>query len=314
MTRPLVSVVMPAFNAAATLAASVRSVLDQTLADIELIVCDDASNDETPEVLAAFDDSRLRVLRNEINLGPGGARDRAIQASVAPWIAVIDADDVWAAERLETLLEAVGDNTDTMVFDDIMICHDVAGALSPWKALRGPNAFNASNTEPVSVSLASYIRSDRLLIKPVMPARHIRKNALSHSERTFAEDAEFFIKLAGSGVGFLYFPEPLYLYRVGGGSVTALSKDVRLMRFCMQDCASGMDWPEDVQKAFSEKILALRSNETLYAFRDCVSKGEIFRAVKVLLSDYQAVKRLPIKMFRYGAYQCHRWLSGGQRR
>lgn len=314
MTRPLVSVVMPAFNAAATLAASVRSVLDQTLADIELIVCDDASSDETPEVLAAFDDSRLKVLRNEINLGPGGARDRAIQSSVAPWIAVIDADDVWGPERLEKLLEAVGDNTDTMVFDDIMICHDVAGELSPWKALRGPNAFNASNTEPVSLSLASYIRSDRLLIKPIMPAKHIRKNSLSHSHRTFAEDAEFFIKLAGCGVRLLYFPEPLYLYRVGGGSVTALSKDVRLMRFCMQDCASEMDWPEDVQKAFSEKIMALRSNETLYAFRDHVSKGQIFSAVKVLLSDYQAIKRLPMKMVRYSSYQLHRWFSGGQRR
>ena len=74
---PTVSVVMPVFNGARTLRESVDSVLAQTFRDFELIICNDASTDNTGIILEKFVDERVRVIHNESNLGEGAARDRA---------------------------------------------------------------------------------------------------------------------------------------------------------------------------------------------------------------------------------------------
>src|SRR5690606_165698 len=113
-----VSVVMPAYNAAGTLLESVRSVLSQSMSELELIVCDDASTDATSELLKTIDDPRLKYIRNLSNLGPGASRDNAIDQASAPWIALIDADDVWLPKRLERLLEAAQEAPDRLIFDD----------------------------------------------------------------------------------------------------------------------------------------------------------------------------------------------------
>jgi glycosyltransferase involved in cell wall biosynthesis len=72
-----VSVVLPTYNRADTLKRSIQSVLSQSFTDFELIVVDDASRDESAEVVASFDDSRIKYVRNEFNLGGAGARNVA---------------------------------------------------------------------------------------------------------------------------------------------------------------------------------------------------------------------------------------------
>ncbi|MGH8224077.1 MAG: glycosyltransferase family 2 protein, partial [Woeseiaceae bacterium] len=121
---PRISVVMPARNAARTIGEAMRSVLAQSCADLELIVCDDASTDDTRRVAASVADDRVRILEQARNAGPGAARDRAIEAARGEWIAVIDADDAWAPDRLQRLLDAAGADGRRMVFDDILVCHD----------------------------------------------------------------------------------------------------------------------------------------------------------------------------------------------
>jgi len=99
MNRPLVSVVIPTFNRAATISAAIQSVLQQTYRDIEVIVVDDGSTDETPEVLRRFED-RVRVLR-QLNAGPSAARNRGVAASRGSLLAFLDSDDVWLPEKIE---------------------------------------------------------------------------------------------------------------------------------------------------------------------------------------------------------------------
>ena len=99
---PLVSVVVPAWNAAATLAAAVASVRAQTLGDWEMIVVDDASTDGTlglARALAAAE-PRLRVLARARNGGAAAARNAAIRASRGRLVAFLDADDRWYPEKL----------------------------------------------------------------------------------------------------------------------------------------------------------------------------------------------------------------------
>jgi len=103
-TLPGVSVVMPCFNAAAYLREAVASVLNQTLQDLELIVVDDGSTDESPGILDALarSDGRLRVVRQD-NAGPSQARNRGIEIARGEWLAFLDADDWWSADCLSRL-------------------------------------------------------------------------------------------------------------------------------------------------------------------------------------------------------------------
>jgi glycosyltransferase involved in cell wall biosynthesis len=94
-----VTVVMAAYNAAATIESAVASVRGQTLGDFELLVVDDGSTDDTVAVLAGIDEPRLRVIR-QANAGPAAARNRALAEARAEYVACIDADDLWVPEKL----------------------------------------------------------------------------------------------------------------------------------------------------------------------------------------------------------------------
>ena len=99
-----VSVITPAFNAERYLADAVRSVLGQTRTDWELVVVDDGSTDATQAVLAAFADSRIRVVRQE-NRGEAGARNTGLRSAQGEYIAFLDADDLYLDSALTDVVD-----------------------------------------------------------------------------------------------------------------------------------------------------------------------------------------------------------------
>ncbi|MBJ6121309.1 glycosyltransferase family 2 protein [Sphingomonas mollis] len=100
MTRPLVSVLIPTYNRAQYVAAAIESVLTQTLRDIEVVVVDDGSTDQTGDLLAAIGDPRLRVVRHEQNRGIPTTRNTALTEARGRYIAWLDSDDVSRPTRL----------------------------------------------------------------------------------------------------------------------------------------------------------------------------------------------------------------------
>ncbi|MCC7321380.1 MAG: glycosyltransferase [Rubellimicrobium sp.] len=106
---PLVSVIMPAFNAGATIRAAAGSILGQTWRNLELLIIDDASEDDTwaamQELAAA--DGRVRILRNRINVGPYVSKNTALALAAGEWITGHDADDWAQPRRIEQHLAAV---------------------------------------------------------------------------------------------------------------------------------------------------------------------------------------------------------------
>ena len=99
--RPTVSVIIPTYNRAHLLGRAIKSVLNQTYKDFELIVVDDGSTDDTEKVVGNFKDERIRYISLEKNMGAGVARNRGIEASRGKYIAFHDSDDEWLAEKLE---------------------------------------------------------------------------------------------------------------------------------------------------------------------------------------------------------------------
>jgi cellulose synthase/poly-beta-1,6-N-acetylglucosamine synthase-like glycosyltransferase len=113
--EPIVSVVIPAYNAAAFIGETLASVLGQTLGDLEVLVIDDGSQDETSAIVehVANEDPRVRLVHQE-NEGVGCARNMGIRLARGAYIAPIDADDVWRLDKLEkqvTRMEECGDET-----------------------------------------------------------------------------------------------------------------------------------------------------------------------------------------------------------
>ena len=99
--EPAVSVVIPVRNEQRYVAEALDSILEQTFRDFEVIVIDDASDDETPGILAGYKDSRLRIKTNSQALGVGGALNTGLALARGTYIARMDADDIAKPQRLE---------------------------------------------------------------------------------------------------------------------------------------------------------------------------------------------------------------------
>jgi len=98
---PKVSVIIPTHNRAEFLLSAITSVLNQTFQNFEVIIIDDASKDHTREVIANFNDTRIKVIHNQVSKGAAGARNIAIMNSNCEYTAFLDDDDEWVPEKLK---------------------------------------------------------------------------------------------------------------------------------------------------------------------------------------------------------------------
>lgn len=113
-----ISVIMPAYNCEKYIESAISSVLQQTYTNLELIVVDDKSADNTLKCLESIKekDSRLIVFQNPINKGVSYTRNHAIKNASGEWLAFIDSDDVWEKDKLEKQIQIIESNESQFVF------------------------------------------------------------------------------------------------------------------------------------------------------------------------------------------------------
>ncbi len=114
----LVSVIMPAYNSERYIRASIESVKEQTYSNWELLVIDDASEDQTSAIIKelAGADNRIKLLKNKENQGAGVSRNKGISQAIGEYIAFLDADDLWKPHKLQTQLEFMKENEVSICF------------------------------------------------------------------------------------------------------------------------------------------------------------------------------------------------------
>ena len=102
-----VSIIMPSYNAAKFIAASIQSVIDQTYSNWELLITDDCSKDDTVKIVEKFivEDNRIKLFSTGKNSGPACARNKSLENATGKYIAFLDSDDIWVSNKLETQIQ-----------------------------------------------------------------------------------------------------------------------------------------------------------------------------------------------------------------
>ncbi len=196
--KPLVSVVIPCFKAAATVAASIASARAQTYRPIEIIAVDDKSPDDTLAVLQHEAGDDLHIITCTVNGGAGAARNRAIAVARGKYLAFLDADDTWSTDKLDrqiALLEA----HPGMV---------MAGCRTEVLRLGGARELvNADRIPPQGPDAWRTLLHHSFYVPSVIVARTDvaqRIGGFSAPMRAGEDDQDFFIRMALEGaVGFV---------------------------------------------------------------------------------------------------------------
>lgn len=218
-----VSVIMANYRGAEHLSAAITAVLRQTHADLELIVSDDASPDQSVALVrkAMAADPRVRLIEAKVNAGPSAARNRALDAATGDWVAMVDSDDLLHPERIQRLMTAADRLGADIIADDMVLFGDTAEACG--RTLLQPLDLRA----PLTVTPGLYLdasgedaRTPPLgYLKPMIRRQLIE--ARRYDERLrIGEDYDFVLGLLLSGACFLVVPDPMYLYRRHSGSIS----------------------------------------------------------------------------------------------
>jgi GT2 family glycosyltransferase len=208
--QPQVSVVIPTRNRRELLTLALASALGQRGVDVEAIVIDEGSTDETPAMLASLGDPRVRVIRHEVALGKSAARNRGIAEARGEWVAFLDDDDLWAPDKLHRQLEALQASGRRWAYTgavNITEDHRIIGGAPPRSAEEVSEGLPRVNAVPGGCSSVIVHRSA------------LSPHGFDGSYR-LCEDWDLWIRLARGGPAAAV-TDPLVAYRIHSGNSSA---------------------------------------------------------------------------------------------
>ena len=198
-TEKLISIVLPVYNGSDHVAESIKSVLEQTYRNWELIIVDDCSTDDTPEIIAGFErsDSRVRVFRNKANLKLPASLNVGFADAKGDYFTWTSDDNMYRPEALEKMVAVLEENPETgLVYADYTVIND-AGEL----------IYTKINPQP------SEIRYYNMVGACFMYRRELAEKVGEYDPATFlAEDYDYWLRCYNHS-DFLHIHENLYIYR-----------------------------------------------------------------------------------------------------
>jgi glycosyltransferase involved in cell wall biosynthesis len=215
---PLVSVLLAVSNGERYLRAALESALRQTVSGLELLVVDDGSTDETPAILDAVSDTRLRVLRNDDRQGLATSLNRGLEEARGRYVARLDADDIALPRRLERQLQRMVSGSSVAVVGSAVLELDASGR---------PGGLHVMPAGAVSVRWASLFSSPFFHPSVLVDREVLETHGLRYDpEYLESEDYELWARLLGHADGD-NLAQPLLLYRVHGGQASQARRDLQ---------------------------------------------------------------------------------------
>ncbi len=217
--NPKVSIILPVYNGENFIARAIQSALEQTESAIEVIVVDDASTDDTAKIIRNFQDRRLKIFSNEKNRGVSYTRNHALRQAKGEWITPLDADDWYAPERIEKLLQTAHQKNADLVADDLYFIKDDQEKPAGTLFCVAKKGFAQIRTiDPVT-----FLDLDRQpsrwsphlgLTKPLIKRSFLSKNRLNYNEKMRnCSDFYLYLNCLLHKARFLTIPEAYYFYR-----------------------------------------------------------------------------------------------------
>ncbi len=199
-----ISVIVPTYNSAATLPSAIESIRLQDWPELEIIVVDDGSVDDTPAVLNEISASDIHIIRQP-NMGPGAARNRGLEMAQGKWVAFLDADDLWLPGKLAAQMELLREDS------SLAFCYTDSLHKSP----------DGSEVIHKARRVADSVFAD-LLLGPQfdLPTVIVRRDCFERVGRfepefRTGEDWDMWLRLAADYPS-CYVPRPLVVYHVSG--------------------------------------------------------------------------------------------------
>lgn len=213
----MVTVIIPSYNRAYTIRKSIESVLNQTYTDLELIVVDDGSTDNTKEVVEGIEDSRVRYIQSEKNVGACEARNIGIRAAKGDIIAFQDSDDEWVPQKLERQLEIINAGK-----ADVVFCQKERRKLDGTFI-----DITAKKLEEGIVPYEFLTRKSRVSTQTILAKREVFEDCLFDPVVKKAQDFDWVIR---AGVKHTFW----------------LVKEVLVIQYYHEDCITVKDVKKDV--------------------------------------------------------------------
>lgn len=200
---PLISVIIPAYNAEKTIKETIESVLNQTFSEFELIVINDGSEDSTLDIVSSISDTRIKVFSYS-NSGPQKSRNRGIAIAIGEYLAFLDSDDLWTPDKLESQLKVLQENTEAAVAYSWSNWIDTKGKV--WR--RGTYMSETGNIYE-KLLLIDFIGSGS---NPLVRAQAIVEVGEFDESLVGGQDWDMWLRLAAL-YPFVVVPHPQVLYR-----------------------------------------------------------------------------------------------------
>ncbi|GAB4501287.1 MAG: hypothetical protein Fur0035_08290 [Anaerolineales bacterium] len=260
---PEFSVIIPSYNHAKYIKTAIESVLSQSLGDLELIVIDDGSSDNSLEIISQFTDPRLRLFRQP-NQGAHEAINRGIRVAAGTYISILNSDDVYETSRLQKIKECFVANPNAGLVSSYINLIDSNGRLlgikegyksaNPWlldlpeKSFRGGENLQKALLAENYIATTSNFAFLKKWFDAVGPFRPLR----------YAHDWDFALRIARQ-TSIHLIPEPLLNYRVHATNTIRENQSamvfeicwclaVHLPRYFVGDFALGLDSFSDVEQ------------------------------------------------------------------
>lgn len=307
----LVSIIIAAYNSASTIRAAIASIICQVDVNYEIVICDDASNDATIDIVREFNAEKITLIINKENEGPGPARDKAILAARGKWITFLDADDIFLPERLRKLLNIAEKYPHDIICDAIVDCHDTKNGLVPWRVAWN-HLLPPEDGDCLCIDFSEFMHMKRSIIQPLINRSLILTSGAAHGRSRNGEDLYFLMPIFQTGAVIRYTGAPTYLYRMTSGSLSTSNPERhKLYKKVLQDCRAFFPEDEIALSALDYKIKEVSKLELYRCFYTALTALKLLNAYGFLVKEPWLLKEFTLRVFDRLPFHLHRIAHGG---
>ncbi|WP_404445978.1 glycosyltransferase [Sutcliffiella horikoshii] len=214
MYQPQVTVFIPVYNSEKNIKECINSIIDQTYKNLEILIVDDGSTDNSLDIINSFNDNRIRLIRNNENKGIPYTRNLGLQEAKGKYLAVMDSDDIAFLNRIEVQVKFMEKNKD---IDVLGSNYQLIGGKFNKKVI---SKFTIDQEIKAGLIFLNRICNSTAFIR----LESINNFKIKYNPSYFVvQDYDFFVQVSKIGKLFI-LPEILIKYRISHSNITAKSK------------------------------------------------------------------------------------------